>query len=291
MITVRIHAGLGNQMFQYAMGRSLALQKHADLFLDAWEFETDTFRKYELGKFNISAQRLSKVGRNWGMRLRRRRYMPIRLFLQAIQSPFVFNYVKEFEKGFDERLARIGGNAYLDGFWQSERYFSGIREILLKEFIFTEAPNPENAKCLSGITSQNAVCVHVRRGDYVTTTHGQTKHGTCGLDYYYKAIAYIQKCIANPVFFIFSDDPVWVSSNFPRLNLMTIVSHNVGHNDSEDLRLMINCRHFIIANSSFSWWGAWLGQFQQKIVIAPTRWFASPNQSDKDLVPESWVRL
>jgi hypothetical protein len=291
MVIARIHAGLGNQMFQYAAGRNLALQKHTKLFLDAWGYETDTFRKFELGKLNVSAPLLSKGRSNWGVRLRRRRYRPISVVLRAIQSPLASTHVKDIEQGFKDGLAGIGGNVYLDGFWQSERYFMGIRELLLREFTFKDAPNLENTKYLSNIVAQNSVCVHIRRGDYVTTPGCQSKHGICPLEYYRAAIAYIQDRITNPVYFVFSDDPAWVSSNFPRLNSMTIISHNVGQNDSEDLRLMMNCRHFIIANSSFSWWGAWLGQSPQKIVIAPKRWYVSPNQSDKDLVPESWIRL
>ena len=290
-VIVRIHAGLGNQLFQYAMGRSLSLHKRTELFLDAWGYETDTFRKYELGKFNISAQLLSKDQSNWGMQIRRRRYTPLRLLLQAIHSPLAPKGIVDKERGFVEGLAKIKGSIYLDGFWQSELYFSRIRELLLKEFSFKDPPNLENAKCLSNIASQNAVCLHIRRGDYVTTPHGQTKLGFCGLDYYQKAIAYIQDRVFNPAFFIFSDDPTWVSSNFPRLDPMTIVSHNVGQNDSEDLRLMMNCKHFITANSTFSWWAAWLGQFSNKTIIAPKRWYASPKLTDKDLVPEVWIRI
>jgi len=288
---VRIQGGLGNQMFQYAMARSLSLQMRTELFLDTWDYEMDTFRKYELERFNISARYLSKRRRDWEGQLQRRRYAPLKLLLQAIQSPLGSKHIVDIERGFDERLGKTNGNVYLNGFWQSERYFSGIRELLLREFTFKAAPNHENAKCLSNIVSQNSVCVHIRRGDYITTPHGQNKHGVCPLDYYHKAIAYIQDRLINPAFYIFSDDPAWVSLSFPQLNPMTIVSHNVEKNDSEDLRLMMNCKHFIIANSSFSWWGAWLGQFPNKTVIAPRRWYISPNHSDKDLVPESWIRM
>jgi hypothetical protein len=290
-VTVRIHAGMGNQMFQYAMGKSLSLQKHGDLVLDVSGYETDTFRKYELGRFNISTGLLSRRRKDLETQLRRRLYTPLRWLLRAIRSPLVPRHIADAERGFEGGLADIKGSLYLDGYWQSEKYFRGIRELLLKEFTFKNEPNLENAKCLASITTQNAVCVHIRRGDYVTTPHGQTKHGVCPLDYYRKAIAYIRERTADPVFFIFSDDPSWVASNFQMLNSMTIISHNVGQNDSEDLRLMMNCRHFIIGNSSFSWWAAWLGKLPEKIVIAPARWFVSPNQSDKDLVPTTWVRL
>ena len=149
MVIVKIHAGLGNQMFQYATGRSLALQKHTGLFLDTAGYETDTFRKYELGRFNIFAKFLPKDWRAREARLKSgRRYIPLRLFLRAIQSPLVSKriVVADIEKGFDDRVAKIKGNLYLDGYWQSELYFRGIRELLLKEFTFKDAPNPENAR-------------------------------------------------------------------------------------------------------------------------------------------------
>jgi hypothetical protein len=259
--------------------------------LDAWGFEIDTFRKYELTRFNHSARQLSKSRKNLMANLRRKRFAPIRRLLQAFQSPLAPMHIKDVEQGFQTSLAGIRGNLYLDGFWQSERYFVGIRDVLLKEFTFKAAPDEENAKLLVSIASQNAVCVHIRRGDYVTTMHGQAKHGVCGLDYYQAAVARIRKIIDKPAFFVFSDDPAWVNANFPRMNPMTIVSHNVGKTDAEDLRLMMTCRHFITANSSFSWWAAWLGQFPQKTVIAPRRWYAKQDQCDKDLVPESWIRL
>jgi hypothetical protein len=290
-IVVRIHAGLGNQMFQYAAGRSLAQHKRTSLYLDSFGFETDTFRKYELDRFNISAERWSRICKNLTMSWGRGRFAPMRRFIQAFHSPLTPIYIKDIEQGFDGTLGETKGSVYLDGYWQSERYFAEIREVLLKEFTFKTAPDEENAKCLSSITSQNAVCVHIRRGDYVTTMHGQAKHGVCGLDYYQAAVARIRKIIDKPAFFVFSDDPAWVNANFPRMNPMTIVSHNVGKTDAEDLRLMMTCRHFITANSSFSWWAAWLGQFPQKTVIAPRRWYAKQDQCDKDLVPESWIRL
>jgi hypothetical protein len=123
--------------------------------------------------------------------------------LQAIQSPLACERIADAEQGFDERLAEANGNVYLDGFWQSERYFIGIRELLLKEFSFKEAPSLENSECLSNIASQNSVCVHIRRGDYVTTPGGQSKHGVCPLEYYRAAIACIQDRITDPAFFVF----------------------------------------------------------------------------------------
>jgi hypothetical protein len=219
------------------------------------------------------------------------RYALLQHLLRAIDSPLVAKCTYDAEQGFDDGLTALKGSTYLDGCWQSDLYFRDIRELLLKEFTFKAAPSLENAKCLSTILAQNAVCVHVRRGDYVTSEIGVTRHGICALDYYHAAAAYIEKRVDKPSFFVFSDDPEWVRSNLSGLHPMTLVSHNVRKDDAEDLRLMINCKHFIIANSSFSWWAAWLGRSSEKIVVAPKRWYLSPAQSEQNLVPESWVRL
>jgi len=290
-ITVRIQGGFGNQLFQYAAGRSLALQTGASLFLNAWEYQSPVCRKYELGKLKISDRQTSRFRGDWEIKLRRRRYAPLRWLLEAMQSPLGYRRIIDARQGFEARLATLTGNLYLDGYWHSERYFADIREQLLQEFTFKEAPTPANADYLARILSQNAVCVHLRRGDYVAQAHFNARFGVCELPYYQSAIACLQPRLRNPAFFVFSDDPAWVSANFPRLDAMTLVTHNVGKDDAEDLRLMMNCKHFIIANSTFSWWAAWLGRCPEKIVIAPKRWFASPEESDRDLVPETWLRL
>lgn len=290
MVIVRIKAGLGNQMFQYAAGRSLALQKGTTLLLDKAGYETDTFRKYELTRFKISGETFNGARRTLEMQLQRQSLKPLRSLLETVRFPFVPKYIQDLEDGFDERLTKINGDMYLDGFWQSERYFNSIRDILLNEFTFKDAPDQENSRLLSRIGSCNAVCVHIRRGDYLSS-QGLIKHGVCPLDYYHMGLEYIRQRTTNPAFFVFSDDPAWAASNFSMFDSTTIVSHNVGRNDVEDMRLMMNCRHFIIANSSFSWWSAWLSRNPEKMVVAPKRWVALSTYSDKDRVPENWIRF
>jgi hypothetical protein len=293
MIVVRLISGLGNQMFQYAAGRALSILKDTELLLDnAWyeSIHANTPRQYELGNFNISARPLGSWLRACDLQLRRRRYAYLRVLLEALDVPFAPRHIIDIQNGFDDRLAKAGRNVYLDGYWQSECYFSGIRDTLLQEFTFRCAPDPVNSAMLESISQCNAVCIHVRRGDYLTTVN-RGIHGLCGLDYYRTAIDYIRSRVSNPTFFIFSDDPQWVESKFPEVERMTAVTHNVGCQDSEDLRLMMNCRHFIIANSSFSWWAAWLGQCTDKIVVAPRRWAVSTKLSDNYRVPQGWIRF
>jgi hypothetical protein len=291
MIIARIHAGLGNQMFQYAMGRSLSLRTGQPLQLDPYDFKTDTLRQYELDRYNITTPQISSARHLWEKRLHRPRYEPARRALRLLPGAWYHELTVDAACGFDERILQLPGDIYLDGFWQSERYFYSIRQTLLEDFTFKDAATGPNQKILAAITSTNSVAVHIRRGDYVNTTVGLARHGICGLDYYQRALEYIQKRVGNPTFFLFSDEPDWVRANFPNLPGSTIVSHNTGAKSPEDLRLMMHCQHFIIANSSFSWWGAWLGRLKNKLVVAPQHWFKSPELSDKDLVPESWVRI
>ncbi len=252
-------------MFQYAAGRALSILNDTKLLLDtAWYESSHPYqpRKFELGTFNISAKPLGSRLRACDLQLRRRRYAFLRPLLDALDVPFAPGDMVDAQNGYDDRLAKAGRNVYLDGYWQSERYFGGIRGTLLQEFTFRYPPDPVNSAMLEKISQCNAVCIHVRRGDYLTTEN-QGTFGLCGLDYYRTAIDYIRSRVSNPRFFIFSDDPPWVKSQFPDVAQMTLVTHNIGIKDPEDLRLMMACRHFIIANSSFSWWGAWLRQFER----------------------------
>ena len=221
-------------MFQYATGRSLSLQNGTELLLDTSWYEYHSLREYELDIFNISARPLEGWLRFFYSQLRRRRYAFLRTPLEALQVPFAPKHIVDREDGFDDRLATAGRNIYLDGFWQSERYFIDIRDVLLRDFTFKGAPDPVNSATLAEISKSNAVCLHIRRGDYVTTEIGQSKHGFCGLDYYRAAIDYMQSRVSNPTFFIFSDDPQWVESNFPDFAQMTAVTHNVGRKNSEE---------------------------------------------------------
>jgi Glycosyl transferase family 11 len=290
-ILVRIEAGLGNQLFQYAAGKSLAQRVGAELLLDVSSYETDRLRSYQLANLNISARLAGRFRCRWENQMRRKTFAPVRWPLRLAGSRLVFRHVPDLQQGFDGRLAKMDGNIFLTGYWQSERYFADIREVLLKEFTFKDEPDAVNRQMLARIAAAKAVCVHVRRGDFVTTDIGRRRHGVCGMDYYQTAFRWLQGRFSGLEFFIFSDDPQWVAAHFPHDESTTIVAHNAGRNDAEDLRLMMHCRHFIVANSTFSWWAAWLGRAAEKIIIAPQRWYVSDELSEQDLVPESWIRL
>ncbi len=293
MIIVRLMGGLGNQMFQYATARRLADARKTKLYIDASWFETakniDTPRTYELGCFNIqerfiSPNKLLLVDNNEKRSLKRKVYLHTKAALKTKVHP----YKEEVEK-FHKEVFWLPDNTFLEGFWQCENYFVGARDIILKDFSFKKPPTGKNKELLKEIESSNAVSLHVRRGDYANIKTVTQFHGLMGLDYYKKAIELIAKQVKNPHFFVFSDEPEWCKKNLKIDYPTTYVSHN--KDGSEDMRLMSHCKHHIIANSSFSWWGAWLNPRKDKIVYAPKVWFQVKHPNAKDVVPKSWQRI
>lgn len=292
MIIVKLIGGLGNQMFQYAAGRSLAYKYRTELKLDIRDFKNYTLRNYDLSSFDIIESFATPFD------LSRILFPSDRLAVKVFKSVTwnVFHiqpikYIKELEYSFQQSFLKLSDNIYLDGYWQSEKYFLDIENIIRKEFSVVN-PLTSTSKDLAGqIKNCEAVSLHVRRGDYVSDPKTNSVHGICGVDYYSNAIDMIRERIENPHFFIFSDDPEWACCNIKSDAPTTYVRHNDCSNDYEDMCLMRMCKHHIIANSSFSWWGAWLSENPEKIVIAPQKWFNSKNMDTRDLIPVKWHRL
>jgi hypothetical protein len=285
MIIVQLIGGLGNQMFQYAIGRALSLKWHSDLYIDITQLIDPPYhitpRSYELDKFNIKAAIAPK---DLLKRVALSRKDLLRVGFQRIfNRGIVFKCITEQTIDFDSRIPDLPDNVYLLGFWQSEKYFLGISDVIRNDFHILPTPSISNQKILDMIQECNSVSVHVRRGDYVTNPKTRKKFFICDEEYYQKAIEIILKQIEKPHFIVFSDDPVWAQNHIIPDAPVTYVSHNKGKQSYEDLRLMIQCHHHIIANSSFSWWGAWLGKKEGQVVVAPNRWFnTNPcNYSDR----------
>jgi len=188
-------------------------------------------------------------------------------------------------------MMQLRDNIYLDGFWGNEKYFIDIREILLEEFQLFNPSDEVNMKLAEQIGTCNSVAVHIRRGDYVTNPITYKYHGLCSLDYYERAISEISKTTEDPHFFMFSDDPRWVKENIKTNYPTTYITHNTPAQGHEDLNLMFKCKHNIIANSSFSWWGAWLNINPNKIVYAPSRWANNFSVNTRGFLPENWITL
>jgi hypothetical protein len=293
MIIVKLMGGLGNQMFQYAMGRQLALKHNTELKLDLSFLNSHpenaeyTMRHYELAAFAIIEKFASEK------EIRRFTYIPhseklVHRFQQFINPCHIIN---EPHFHFSKSILQSPDNSYLSGFFQSEKYFIDIRNKLLKDFSFKNPADELNKKILDQIISATSVSIHIRRGDYVKNPATNEVHGNCGIHYYTHAVEKMNSLLKNPEFFIFSDDIDWAKQNFSFIKLAVFIEHNTGINDSEDLRLLSNCRHHIIANSSFSWWGAWLAEFPGKIVIGPKEWLKDKQYITSDVMPEAWLRV
>lgn len=290
MIIVRLIGGLGNQMFQYSLGRTLSLKCHSDLYFDISLLEKPlpniTPRHYELDIFNIkgyiaSPDLLKHVSFS--------RKDVIRLGIRKLfTGEMVFQYVKEKNPNFHDEILSLPDNVYIDGYWQSAKYFSEIADIIRKEFSFVNPPSAINQELLEEIEVCNSVSVHIRRGDYISNPVTMKFHGALGIDYYMQALNLIRNKIKDPHIFVFSDDISWVMNNLKTDLPIHFIDHNGTEKDYEDLRLMSNCKHHIIANSSFSWWGAWLCDNSDKQIYAPKKWFNTPDIDARNLIPDSW---
>ena len=299
VVITRLIGGLGNQLFQYAAGRTVSARTKTPLLLDASGFASYELRRYELDGFNIRAElasdvQLAVVGVTAGEKPSLLDRIKYRLFPQSASKPPLQELILR-EAGFtyDARIEHVRAPIYLDGYWQSERYFSAIRAQLLQELTLNSDWGGGNEDMFGQILAvgTDAVSLHVRRGDYVTNAHTASYHGVCSLEYYRAALAYVAERVATPHFFIFSDDHDWVRENLQTGFPTTFVSINSADNGIYDMMLMKSCRHHIIANSSFSWWGAWLNASAEKIVVAPQQWFKEADKNTSDLIPSVWVRL
>lgn len=293
MIIVKLQGGLGNQLFQYAAARRLSLLHRTELKFDLSWFAEHSEQRYALGACCVheafatpeEIAQLKGTARKGINRLVVRATQKLRPYY--MRSVFAEPHLRPF----DENILRTPPNLYLEGYWQSEKYFTTISDVIRTEFSFRLPPDERNRAVADRISATESVSVHLRRGDYISDKYAEREHGICGLDYYIKSVEFITKWTKHPHFYIFSDDPSWARQNLSFDSPVDFVDHNVPEKGFEDLRLMILCKHNIIANSSFSWWGAWLNTNAQKIVIAPNQWFKDRALDTRDLLPSAWVRL
>ncbi|MFN3076457.1 MAG: alpha-1,2-fucosyltransferase [Alphaproteobacteria bacterium] len=292
MIIIRLSGGLGNQMFQYALGRRLALERRVPLALDIEGFATDALRTYRLNHFRISATIATRADYRrvvpWPAFLRGRfeRLWPIsrRRILQERQFSFM------------PSILACGRSAYLAGYWQTERYFDTIPEVIRSDFRLLEPMAASRQALAARMRDGVSVSVHVRRGDYVADPVVRTVHGTCSPEWYERTMEKMAASLTmgqgrTPTFFVFSDDPDWARENLPSRWPTHFVPPDSDGREFEDLHLMAQCHHHITANSSFSWWGAWLNPDPRKQVMVPARWFADAPRDTRDMIPASWMRV
>lgn len=279
-------------MFQYAAGRALSLQTGTDLALDISGFENYGLHQgFELqrvfeGPFGIASKAAVRDVLGWQSSAGIRRVLSRHPFSRFRTERFVLEPHFQYWPGINS----LPRDCYLSGYWQSEKYFAAVDAQIRADFTFRQPLNGQNAELARQMEMVNSVSLHVRRGDYASNPKTTATHGVCSLDYYRGAIRHVGERVQQPQFYIFSDEIEWVKSNLDVGFPCVYVQHNTGAGSYNDMRLMSLCQHHIIANSSFSWWGAWLNASPNKIVVAPKKWFAINNDT-KDLFPSGWLLL
>jgi hypothetical protein len=290
MIIVRLKGGLGNQLFQYAIGRVLALKHQTSLLLDTAEFARDPLRNYRLDSFHINAEPSNQFWFFPDNRIGIRLNPILRVIRKLFSHPITL--VRETGFSFNPETLLAPNYSYLEGYWQSEKYFAPIGDQLRNDLRLAIRLSKSQTELAQEISQDPvAVALHVRRGDYVANPSTTAFHGLCSLDWYQKATQQLCERVPNANFYVFSDDYEWVKNNLKLPSPMRFIVPSPDGQEAIDLHLMALCQHNIIANSSFSWWGAWLNRNPNKIVIAPQRWFAAGHQDTSDLIPEKWIRL
>lgn len=288
MIIIEIIGGLGNQMFQYAYAKSLQ-QKGYQVKIDISAFINYKLHGgYQLDKYQIdlpkaSATELKKYAKAKGLTKLANYLLPKKHTHHIYASNF----------SFDEALLEPEDGTYIHGYFQSPRYFSSIKNIIAGQFTLKHTLSPYAIEIANQIAhSSIAVSLHVRRGDYITDNNAAKVHGTCDIRYYQKAVQKITETSKNSTIFVFSDDILWAKQHLDTDNTYFIESID-NRPPHEDMYLMSQCHHNIIANSSYSWWGAWLNPNPNKKVIAPKQWFLDQQlqEHSSNLIPACWLRI
>ncbi|MEK7564205.1 MAG: alpha-1,2-fucosyltransferase [Patescibacteria group bacterium] len=281
MIIVRLKGGLGNQMFQYALGRVLSLRHNTALGLDTSFYKLDLIpkRRYDLDLFNITGKVLSKNNIPFLYRISQK---------FRLVDKFIPNKGKEKFFHFDPNIFSLGSSLYLDGYWQSPKYFEGFEDAIREEFTFKNPLPLKINNLATDIENINSLCIHVRRGDYV----GNANHDVFSMEYYKKGVDYINQQTKIDKIFVFSDDIEWCKNNLIfEMPVFFVGNEYAGLKDEGHMYLMSRCKNFIIANSSFSWWAAWLSVSKNKTVVCPKNWFKDASINTDDLIPKEWIRI
>jgi hypothetical protein len=284
MIITRLIGGLGNQLFQYAAGKSLAVLHNTELKLDLTGFNKTTNRYFLLDNFNIHADIATKS------EIRRIRKGPslIGNYLFKEEGD-TFHIFSESHFKYHEEFYDLPDNTYLEGYWQSYKYFEEISAVIREEFTI-KSDISRYGNILQEIQDTESVAIHIRLGDYLTNPEAHAFHGLCSSEYYNSAINFMVNRLNDPHFFVFSDDIHLAKERFQFSGLdVSYIEGQTGKMSYLDLYIMSKCRHFIIANSTYSWWSAWLGSNHEKIVIAPKKWFTDSSIDTRDLYLPSYV--
>jgi hypothetical protein len=290
MIIAALKGGLGNQLFQYAAGRRLAHIHNTVLKLDTTAYYYGGPRQFELIHFNIEENIAVTAEINQLTLVKSNKVQRVIHSIFYNHKKLAPTHIQYNKVNFNPRILTLPDNVYLEGYWASEKYFKDIENIIRRQFTFRNPPSEQNQQIIKQISAVNSVSLHIRRGDYISDTKTNKTHGTCGLDYYNRCIEQICLKVKSPHFFVFSNDIDWCRNNLKVKCPINYVDHNNSDKAYEDLRLMSFCKHHITANSSFSWWGAWLAAYKEKIVFVPEKWFAK-DMNTEGMIPDNWIKI
>jgi hypothetical protein len=292
-VIVKLMGGLGNQMLQFATGYALAREKKADFLLDINYYKIDqklnnTHREYELTLFGLQYPLYSSILSNYIAN----KFIQKIGFLRNKLLPLAgIYYFTDRDKLNEAKFSNRAGKWYLDGYWTNFTYFNHYRQELIKAFDFWPLLDERARLLTKRMENENSVAIHVRRTDYLLPV---SSHYVLSSAYYLRAIQFLQSKETDPVFYFFGDDHEWIKENFPIDNTrFFLIDHNIGQHSYLDMALMTKCRHVIISNSTFSWWGAYLNQSTGD-VIAPDKWFLpgrSPYFVYENFILKDWVRI
>ena len=280
-------------MFQYAFIRALSLKHSVKFKLDITGFKSYKLHNYCLEEFNIQKEYANnkEIPRYENIYINNKYGLYIREFyIKPLLVKYNFMHHQEKQFNFNEKNLNLF-TWYIEWYFQTEKYFKKYENIIREEFSFLRPPSILNKRMIEKINDCNSISIHIRRWDYISNTTTNRIHWTCDLTYYKKAIDYIKDNINEPVYFFFSDDIDRVKKNLQIDGEKYYVDFNNADRNYEDLRLMSICKHNIIANSSFSWWWAWLNRNKNKIVIAPQRWFNDNNRNYSDIIPYNRIKI
>jgi len=300
MIVVKLFGGLGNQLFQYAFGKKLSLKTNQKLYLEMeYGFKNDPYgRIYNLSPFNIQENLIKNDPISIdleNLKIKKNHWQgKIKNYLLGLKRSH-WQSITEKNLEYDDSIEVKSKHAYLDGYWQSEKYFNDVRDEIIQDIQLKAPLQNENALISKKMLEVVSVSLHIRRmhGVELPGQHHHKIHGGLDLDYYQRAIEMIAAKHSNLELFVFSDDIEWAKENFKSHFPIEFMSQNDDAHNYLDLILMSHCKHQIIANSTFSWWGAWLNQNPEKVVIAPKMWFFDQemNAQTKDLIPKDWLKI
>jgi hypothetical protein len=290
LIVSYISAGLGNQLFQYCAGRGLAAMAQCTLKVDVTSYARAGERAYRLAPMGVRAVPVDlweqlRLRVSFGRRLHR-----VGCIANALFGTRRFRVIDDQQSGFQPDVLEARGLVFLRGYWESECYFRHIASQLRSELLANASHRSEDADLVKQMSEVNAVAVHVRRGDLVSSqrySHVVVQDES----YYSRARDFIESRVTNPHYFVFSDDPIWPQQHLNLGARVTFLNGEGQRADWQDLHLMARCKHFIIANSTFSWWAAWLATSSDKVVAAPRRWRTTSKEPPPDLIPSDWELL